>query len=157
MSISGLSKSLLDAASSILEEGNTKDVRYHQLLEDYGVTSPYELSEGQQNVFVVHAGKLLGEDFYGIQELKKRIVWRGGISNLDEVNETVKEIMEKEALDEKYVGFKKLEKKLEKKDGKKAAGAIAASVGKKKYGAAKFKKAAADHKKMKDETPKKKA
>ena len=43
-----------------------------------------------------------------------------------------------------YMGFKKLKSKLES-EGKspKAAGAIAASVGRKKYGAKKFNKAAA--------------
>lgn len=104
MSISGLSKSLLAAASAIVNEGNAKDVRYQHLLNDYGVTSPYELSEDQQNLFVVHAGKVLGEDFYGIQDLKKRIVWRGGISNLDEVTAAVDKLVLE------GVGFSVLEK-----------------------------------------------
>jgi|TARA_R100000482_G_scaffold123773_1_gene74571 hypothetical protein len=48
-----------------------------------------------------------------------------------------------------YMGFKKLKSKLES-EGKspKAAGAIAASVGRKKYGAKKFNKAAAEGKSL---------
>jgi len=49
-----------------------------------------------------------------------------------------------------YVGFKKLKSKLQK-SGKsaKAAGAIAATIGRKKYGKKKFQTAAAKGKKMK--------
>ena len=49
-----------------------------------------------------------------------------------------------------YVGFKKLASKLQKSGkSKKAAGAIAASRGRKKYGKKKFQKAAASGTKMK--------
>lgn len=46
-----------------------------------------------------------------------------------------------------YMGFKKLESKLSKQ-GVRDPGAVAASIGRKKYGTEKFNKAAAEHKKM---------
>lgn len=49
----------------------------------------------------------------------------------------------------KYVGFKKLSGKLQKEGkSKKSADAIAASIGRKKYGAKKFNKAASSGKKL---------
>lgn len=47
-----------------------------------------------------------------------------------------------------YIGFDKLKKKIAAKGNAKDAGAIAASIGRKKYGAKKFNKAAAAGKKM---------
>lgn len=56
-----------------------------------------------------------------------------------------------------HIGFKKLEKKIEK-SGKsvESAGAIAASIGRKKYGATAMKKAAATGKPLKQSQAKKK-
>lgn len=54
-----------------------------------------------------------------------------------------------------YTGFKKLAGSLEGKV--RNPGAVAASIGRKKYGKAKFQKAAAEGKKMKGMKPKKKA
>ena len=51
-------------------------------------------------------------------------------------------------IDEKYLGFKKLEGKLADK-GVSNPGAVAASIGMKKYGKKKFEKAAHEHHKMK--------
>ena len=50
-------------------------------------------------------------------------------------------------LDEKYMGFKKLEKAVAK-GGADNPGAVAASIGREKYGKKKFQKAAAQHKKL---------
>lgn len=50
---------------------------------------------------------------------------------------------------EKYIGFKKLKKKLTGKKGVRDPGGLAAAIGKAKYGKEKFKKAAAKGKKMK--------
>jgi len=49
----------------------------------------------------------------------------------------------------KYVGFKKLKAKIAAKGDVKNPGAVAAAIGRKKYGAAKFQKAAAAGKSMK--------
>ena len=68
-------------------------------------------------------------------------------SGLDAAKRLQKEEVE-EQIDEKYIGFKKLEGKLAGK-GVWNPGAVAASIGRKKYGAAKFNKAAHEHKKMK--------
>jgi hypothetical protein len=54
-----------------------------------------------------------------------------------------------------YVGFKKLKGQLAKKKGVRNPGAVAASIGRKKYGKAKFQKAAAQGKKMKGQRPRK--
>ena len=58
------------------------------------------------------------------------------------------EVESEEQIDEKYLGFKKLEGKLAGK-GVRNPGAVAASIGRKKYGAGKFNKAAHEHHKMK--------
>lgn len=50
---------------------------------------------------------------------------------------------------EKYIGFKKLKKKLKGKKGVRDPGGLAAAIGKAKYGKEKFKKAAVKGKKMK--------
>lgn len=55
-----------------------------------------------------------------------------------------------------YVGFDKLKSKIAKKGNVSDPGAVAASIGRKKYGKAKFQKAAAAGKKMKGMAPKKK-
>ncbi len=47
-----------------------------------------------------------------------------------------------------YVGFKKLEKKIEKRGDVRDAGAVAASIGREKYGKEKFQRAAAKGKKL---------
>lgn len=47
-----------------------------------------------------------------------------------------------------YVGFDKLKSKIAAKGGVSNPGAVAASIGRKKYGKAKFQKAAAQGKKM---------
>jgi len=54
----------------------------------------------------------------------------------------------KEMVAEKYMGFKKLKKSLAGKKGVTNPGALAASIGRKKYGKAKFQKAAAAGKKI---------
>lgn len=56
--------------------------------------------------------------------------------------------LEKE-LNEKYTGFKKLKGQLAHQSGVKDPGALAASIGRKKYGKKKFQAAAAKGKKMK--------
>ncbi len=48
-----------------------------------------------------------------------------------------------------YMGFKKLEGKLENEPGVKNPGAVAASIGRKKYGKGPFQKHAAEHESMK--------
>lgn len=62
---------------------------------------------------------------------------------------------ETKAIVEKYIGFDKLKSKVAK-GGAKDPGAVAASIGRKKYGKGKFQKAAAKGKKMKGAKPKKK-
>jgi hypothetical protein len=52
-------------------------------------------------------------------------------------------------MDKKYMGFQKLENKLEKKPGIKDPAALASVLGRKKYGKEKFQKAAASGKSMK--------
>jgi hypothetical protein len=54
-------------------------------------------------------------------------------------------------LREKYTGFKKLEGELAHKPGVTNPGALAASIGRKKYGAKKFNKAAHEHRKLKED------
>lgn len=51
-------------------------------------------------------------------------------------------------LDEKYVGFEKLEKEIAKRPGVRDPGAVAASIGRKKYGKERFQKAAAAGRKL---------
>ena len=58
-------------------------------------------------------------------------------------------------LDEKYVGFDKLKKKIAAKGGVSDPGAVAAAIGRKKYGKKKFQKHASKGKKMKGVKPKK--
>jgi len=53
-----------------------------------------------------------------------------------------------------YIGFTSLVEKLKKKGGVKNPKAVAASIGRKKFGKAKFQKAAAAGKKMKGMKPK---
>lgn len=68
----------------------------------------------------------------------------------DGVYEEVEEISEEE-LEEKYMGFSKLKKSLAAK-GAKSPGALAAWIGRKKYGKGKFQSAAAKGKKLGEET-----
>lgn len=55
---------------------------------------------------------------------------------------------ESEELDEKYMGFKKLKAAIAAKGGARDPGAVAAAIGRKKYGKAKFQAAAAKGKKL---------
>ena len=55
---------------------------------------------------------------------------------------------EVEAVGEKYMGFKKLEASIAARGGVRDPGAVAASIGRKKYGKEKFQKAAAAGKKL---------
>ena len=55
-----------------------------------------------------------------------------------------------------YVGFAKLKKKIAAKGGVDNPGAVAAAIGRAKYGKKKFQKAAASGKSMKGMAPKKK-
>ena len=59
---------------------------------------------------------------------------------------------EVEAVDEKYMGFKKLEASIAARGGVRDPGAVAASIGRKKYGKEKFQKAAAKGRKMNEAT-----
>jgi len=59
-------------------------------------------------------------------------------------------------LGEKYVGFKKLKGQIAAKGKVRDPGAVAAAIGRKKYGKEKFQKAAAQGKKMKGMSPSKK-
>ena len=52
-----------------------------------------------------------------------------------------------------YVGFRKLEGRLARRKGVRGPGAVAASIGRRKYGKAKFQKAAAQGKKMRGMRP----
>lgn len=61
------------------------------------------------------------------------------------------QVNEDAQLDEKYMGFSKLEKEIAKRGDVKDPGAVAASIGRKKYGKAKFQKAAAAGKKLGEE------
>lgn len=79
---------------------------------------------------------------------------------LEEEASDVKEALEmfevaKQNLKEKYMGFKKLKKSIAAKGTARDPGAVAASVGRKKYGKEAFQKAAAKGKKMKGMEPKK--
>ena len=56
--------------------------------------------------------------------------------------------MSEEKIEEKYMGFKKLEKSIAKRGDVKDPGAVAAAIGRKKYGKEKFQKAAAAGKKL---------
>lgn len=69
----------------------------------------------------------------------------------DGVYEEVEEELSEEELEEKYMGFKKLKKSLAAK-GAKSPGALAAWIGRKKYGKGKFQSAAAKGKKLGEET-----
>lgn len=53
-----------------------------------------------------------------------------------------------------YVGFDKLKKKIAARGGVSDPGAVAASIGRKKYGKSRFQKAAAKGKKMRGMKPK---
>lgn len=55
-----------------------------------------------------------------------------------------------------YVGFNKLKAKIAKRGGVRNPGAVAASIGRKKYGKRRFQKAAARGKKMRGMKPKRK-
>ncbi|MDR3503049.1 MAG: hypothetical protein P4L79_10765 [Legionella sp.] len=77
------------------------------------------------------------------QERRMVTINRGGYS----IRKAVKE---DESLEEKYVGFKKLEGKLDHK-GVKDPAALAAYIGEKKYGKKKFEKHAHEGKKLKEE------
>lgn len=59
---------------------------------------------------------------------------------------------ETEIVDEKYMGFKKLEASIAARGGVRDPGAVAASIGRKKYGKEKFQKAAATDHKMNEAT-----
>ena len=58
------------------------------------------------------------------------------------------QLNEDKQLDEKYMGFSKLEKEIAKRGDVRDPGAVAASIGRKKYGKEKFQKAAAAGKKL---------
>lgn len=58
------------------------------------------------------------------------------------------QINEDSQVNEKYMGFSKLEREIAKRDDVRDPGAVAASIGRKKYGKEKFQKAAAAGKKM---------
>ena len=47
-----------------------------------------------------------------------------------------------------YIGFKKLESKIASRGGTRDPGAVAASIGRRKYGAKKFQRAAAQERKL---------
>lgn len=66
-----------------------------------------------------------------------------------------KDSVYEETLEEKYVGFQKLKAKIAAKGGVKNPAAVAAAIGRKKYGKKKFQKAAAEDHKMKGMKPKK--
>lgn len=86
-----------------------------------------ELKGGQKKLDKNHNGKLDAQDF---KMLRKEEV---------------------EQVDEKHIGFAKLEKKIAAKGGVKDPGAVAAAIGRKKYGKKKFQAAAAAGKKLKEE------
>ena len=59
-----------------------------------------------------------------------------------------------DVLDEKYMGFAKLKNKIAAKGGVSDPGAVAASIGRKKYGKERFQKAATKGKKMRGQKAK---
>lgn len=67
---------------------------------------------------------------------------------LGELRKIIKE--ELETVEEKYMGFKKLKGKLAHQKGVHNPGALAASIGRKKYGKEAFQKAASKGKKMRE-------
>lgn len=71
--ISGLSKSLVDASTKILQDGMKKDALFQALLEEYGVVSPAELGPIYQEDFVALASIILGESYPGIQKTRKNL------------------------------------------------------------------------------------
>jgi hypothetical protein len=68
------------------------------------------------------------------------------VSNFNQVTEA--DCDSREPVEEKYMGFSKLEKDIAKRGDVKDPAAVAASIGRKKYGKAKFQKAAAAGKKL---------
>ncbi len=74
-------------------------------------------------------------------------------SKLEKVEKALKE--QKEALEKKYVGFKKLKSKLASKPGITSPGGLAAAIGRKKYGKEKFQSAASKDKTLKEKQKKK--
>ncbi len=94
-----------------------------------------------------------GYDSSGREYVDVRTEWvdRRTADLLGTLYETADTLGEFEALVEKYIGFEKLSKKLEKRGDVKDPKAVAAAIGRKKYGKEKFQKAAAAGKKLKNE------
>lgn len=130
-----------------------------------GVKSSKTVKPDLKDLAMSPEGNKGGLDFAAKHEIEKHAdrvgndekVYTGGTSKTtkykfqkDGVYEEVEEISEEE-LEEKYMGFKKLKKSLAAK-GAKSPGALAAWIGRKKYGKGKFQSAAAKGKKLGEET-----
>lgn len=72
----GLPKGLLETVGKTLDAANAQDRVYAKLLEDFGVTTPNELSEERQDEFLTKGIDLLGEGHAMVHSLKKRIAER---------------------------------------------------------------------------------
>lgn len=68
-----LPKGLLDSAEGLLKEVNEQDKKFNALLEEYGITTPMQLSEQKQVEFLKRATEMLGEGYTGLRKLKEAI------------------------------------------------------------------------------------
>jgi hypothetical protein len=117
----------------------------------------------QKNLDVAEPkGKLTSADFKALRSGKKDLQQEAATCNMSEAGKMcevhgmkacpgMKE--EVEQVDEKYMGFKKLEKSIAAKGDVRDPGAVAAAIGRKKYGKKKFQKAATSDHKMKGMKP----
>lgn len=76
-----MSESLLKTVTETLTEENEKNKIYEAILETYGVTTPFELSEELQDEVYILVSDILGEKYIGFEKLKKKISARGGVRN----------------------------------------------------------------------------
>lgn len=112
-------------------------------------------SEDERNFVASHSVELHpdrngnGDEIFGASKVKMTDAGRHGHIPSPKDAKVYKQANEETELDEKYMGFKKTEKALEKK-GAKDPEALAAWIGRKKYGKEKFQKAAASGKKLKE-------
>lgn len=73
-----LPKSLLETSEGLLKQVNEQDRKFNALLEEYGITTPMQLSETKQVEFLNRAEKLLGEDYTGLRKLRDAVNLREG-------------------------------------------------------------------------------
>ena len=85
----GLPKGLLETVGKTLDAANAQDRVYAKLLEDFGVTTPNELSEERQDEFLTKGIELLGEGYAPISSLKKRTAQRASDAAVTAVAEKI--------------------------------------------------------------------